>query len=74
MILGEAGNLRELMRRGALNHQQTVWSDYERGCSCLSALQRAVLGVITERALRKQTFASFSLETLQVINHKLEQA
>jgi len=74
VILGEASNLGELLREGALNHQQGVWSDYESACNDLSALQRAVLEVIAWRALRKQPFAPFSSETLEDINRKLEEA
>jgi hypothetical protein len=74
VILGEASNLGELLREGALNHQQGVWSDYESACNDLSALQRAVLEVIARRALHKQPFAPFSSETLEDINRKLEEA
>lgn len=72
--LGEAGNLGELLRTGALNHQAGVWSDYESAWNDLSALQQAVLEVMAERALGRQPFSPFTEQTLGDVNRKLEQA
>lgn len=74
VILGEAGKLGELLREGALNHQQGVWSDYESACSELSPLKCAVLDQIAERALAKQPFAPFASQTLMALNRRLELA
>ncbi|AHD15465.1 hypothetical protein C163_17610 [Pseudomonas sp. FGI182] len=72
--LGEAGNLGELLRTGALNHQAGVWSDYESAWNDLSALQQAVLEVMAERTLGRQPFSPFTEQTLGDVNRKLEQA
>ncbi|MBT9235761.1 hypothetical protein RIN61_02675 [Pseudomonas inefficax] len=72
--LGEAGNLGELLRTGALNHQAGVWSDYESAWNDLSALQQAVLEVMAERTLGRQPFSPFTEQTLRDVNRKLEQA
>lgn len=72
--LGEAGNLGELLRTGALNHQAGVWSDYESAWNDLSALQQAVLEVMAERTLGRQPFSPFTEQTLGDVNCKLEQA
>ncbi len=72
--LGEAGNLGELLRTGALNHQAGVWSDYESAWNDLSALQQAVLEVMAERTLGRQPFSPFTAQTLADVNRKLEQA
>lgn len=72
--LGEAGNLGELLRTGALNHQAGVWSDYESAWNDLSALQQAVLEVMAECTLGRQPFAPFTEQTLRDVNRKLEQA
>lgn len=72
--LGEAGNLGELLRTGALNHQAGVWSDYESAWNDLSALQQAVLEVMAERTLGRQSFSPFTEQTLGDVNRKLEQA
>jgi hypothetical protein len=71
---GEASNLGELLRTGALNHQAGIWSDYESACNDLSTLQRAVLNVIAERTISKQPFAPFSEQTFAQVNRKLELA
>ncbi len=71
---GEASNLGELLRTGALNHQAGIWSDYESACNDLSALQRAVLNVIAERTISKQPFAPFSEQTFAQVNRTLELA
>src|SRR5471032_1527080 len=55
--LGEASNLGELLRTGALNHQAGIWSDYESAYNDLSPLQQAVLEVMGERTLGKQPFS-----------------
>ncbi|MNG92047.1 hypothetical protein D3C79_509660 [compost metagenome] len=72
--LGEAGNLGELLRTGALNHQAGVWSDYESAWNDLSALQQAVLEVMAERTLGRQPFSPFTEQTLGDVSRKLEQA
>lgn len=72
--LGEAGNLGELLRTGALNHQAGVWSDYESAWNDLSALQQAVLEVMAECTLGRQPFSPFTEQTLRDVNRKLEQA
>lgn len=72
--LGEAGNLGDLLRDGALNHQAGVWSDYESAFNDLSPLQRAVLEVMAERAISKQPFSPFAEKTFQEVNRKLELA
>ncbi len=72
--LGEAGNLTELLRTGALNHQAGVWSDYESAYNDLSPLQQAVLKVMGERGIGKQAFTPFSEQTFNEINRKLELA
>ncbi|MNS90078.1 hypothetical protein D3C72_1241120 [compost metagenome] len=72
--LGEAGNLGELLRTGALNHQAGVWSDYESAWNDLSALQQAVLEVMAERTLGRQPFSPFTEQTLRDVSRKLEQA
>ncbi|MBH3394121.1 MULTISPECIES: hypothetical protein [Pseudomonas] len=72
--LGEAGNLGELLRTGALNHQAGVWSDYESAWNELSPLQQAVLEVIAERTLGRQPFSPFTEQTLVEVSRKLEQA
>lgn len=72
--LGEAGNLGELLRTGALNHQAGVWSDYESAWNDLSALQQAVLEVMAERTLGRQPFSPFTEQTLRDVNRKLQQA
>ncbi|MFJ4056203.1 MULTISPECIES: hypothetical protein [Pseudomonas] len=72
--LGEAGNLGELLRTGALNHQAGVWSDYESAWNELSALQQAVLAVMAERTLARQPFSPFTEQTFIDVNRKLEQA
>lgn len=74
VILGEAGNLGELLRAGALAREQGAWSDYESACNDLSPLQRAVLDQIAERALSKQPFAPFASHTLEALNRRLELA
>ncbi|MFF7062363.1 hypothetical protein [Pseudomonas sp. NPDC008258] len=72
--LGEAGNLGELLRNGALNHQAGVWSDYESAWNELSPLQQAVLGVMAERTLGQQPFSPFTEQTLADVSRKLELA
>ncbi|MFP5494887.1 MAG: hypothetical protein ACLGJE_01910 [Gammaproteobacteria bacterium] len=72
--LGEASNLGELLRTGALNHQAGIWSDYESAYNDLSPLQQAVLEVMGERTLCKQAFSPFAEKTFQDVNRKLEQA
>lgn len=72
--LGEAGNLGELLRTGALNHQAGVWSDYESAWNELSPLQQGVLAVMAERTLANQPFSPFTGQTLVEVNRKLEQA
>jgi hypothetical protein len=72
--LGEASNLGELLRTGALNHQAGIWSDYESAYNDLSPLQQAVLEVMGERTLGKQAFSPFAEKTFQDVNHKLELA
>ncbi|MBB3105232.1 hypothetical protein [Azomonas macrocytogenes] len=72
--LGEASNLGELLRTGALNHQAGVWSDYESAYNDLSALQQAVLEVMAECAINKQPFSPFTEQTFQAVNRKLELA
>lgn len=72
--LGEASNLGELLRTGALNHQAGVWSDYESAYNDLSPLQQAVLEVMAERMISKQPFSPFAEQTFQDVNRKLEQA
>jgi len=72
--LGEASNLGELLRTGALNHQAGIWSDYESAYNDLSPLQQAVLEVMGERTLGKQTFSPFAEKTFQEVNRKLELA
>ena len=74
VILGEAGNLGELLRAGALAREQGAWSEYESACNDLSPLQRAVLDQIAERALSKQPFAPFASQTLEALNRRLELA
>lgn len=72
--LGEASNLAELLRTGALNHQAGVWSDYESAYNDLSPLQKAVLEVMAERVISKQPFTPFSEQTFNEVNRKLELA
>ncbi|NWC94004.1 MULTISPECIES: hypothetical protein [unclassified Pseudomonas] len=72
--LGEASNLGELLRTGALNHQAGIWSDYESAYNDLSPLQQAVLEVMGERTLGKQAFSPFAEKTFQDVNSKLELA
>lgn len=72
--LGEACNLGELLRTGALNHQAGVWSDYESAYNDLSALQQAVLDVLADRTLSQQPFTPFSEQTFLDVNRRLEQA
>ena len=72
--LGEAANLGELLRTGALNHQAGVWSDYESAWNELSPLQQAVLEVMAERAQGRQPFSPFAEQTLIEVARKLEQA
>ncbi|MEN5125263.1 hypothetical protein [Pseudomonas alloputida] len=72
--LGEAGNLGELLRNGALNHQAGVWSDYESAWNDLTPLQQAVLEVMAERTLGRQPFSPFTEQTLVEVSRKLEQA
>lgn len=72
--LGEAGNLGELLRNGALNHQAGVWSDYESAWNELSPLQQAVLEVMAERTLGRQPFSPFAEQTLADVSRKLELA
>ena len=72
--LGEAGNLGDLLRTGALNHQAGVWSDYESAWNELSPLQQAVLEVMAERTLGRHPFSPFTEQTLIDIRRKLEQA
>ncbi|MFJ4068062.1 hypothetical protein ACIPW4_22565 [Pseudomonas sp. NPDC089996] len=72
--LGEAANLGELLRTGALNHQAGVWSDYESAWNELSPLQQAVLEVMAERAQGRQPFSPFTEQTLIDVARKLEQA
>ncbi|MBV4538596.1 hypothetical protein [Pseudomonas urmiensis] len=70
--LGEAGNLGELLKTGALNHQAGVWSDYESAFNELSPLQQAVLEVMARRVIDKQPFSPFSEQTFTEINRRLE--
>ena len=70
--LGEAGNLGELLKTGALNHQAGVWSDYESAFNELSPLQQAVLEVMARRVIHKQPFSPFSEQTFTEINRRLE--
>lgn len=72
--LGEAANLGQLLRTGALNHQAGVWSDYESAWNELSPLQQAVLQVMAERAQGRQPFSPFTEQTLIDVARKLEQA
>ncbi|WP_176508630.1 MULTISPECIES: hypothetical protein [Pseudomonas] len=72
--LGEAANLGQLLRTGALNHQAGVWSDYESAWNELSPLQQAVLEVMAERAQGRQPFSPFTEQTLIDVARKLEQA
>jgi len=72
--LGEAANLGELLRTGALNHQAGVWSDHESAWNELSPLQQAVLEVMAERAQGRQPFSPFAEQTLIEVARKLEQA
>lgn len=69
--LGEAGNLGELLKTGALNHQAGVWSDYESAFNELSPLQQAVLEVMARRVIDKQPFSPFSEQTFTEINRRL---
>ncbi|WP_060513520.1 hypothetical protein [Pseudomonas sp. NBRC 111124] len=71
--LGEAANLGELLRTGALNHQAGVWSDYESAWNELSPLQQAVLEIMAERAQGRQPFSPFTEQTLIDVARKLEQ-
>lgn len=71
--LGEASNLGDLLRTGAINHQAGIWSDYESAYNDLSALQQAVLEVMAERVLSKAQFSPFTEQTLADMNRKLEQ-
>lgn len=70
--LGEAGNLGELLKTGALNHQAGVWSDYESAFNELSPLQQAVMEVMARRVIDKQPFSPFSEQTFTEINRRLE--
>lgn len=72
--MGEASNLGELLRTGAINHQAGVWSDYESSYNDLSPLQQAVLEVIAERAISNQPFAPFTEKTFNDVNRLLELA
>ncbi|PVZ41153.1 hypothetical protein [Pseudomonas sp. CC120222-01a] len=72
--LGEAANLGELLRTGALNHQAGVWSDYESAWNELSPLQQAVLEVMADRAQVRQPFSPFTEQTMIDVARKLEQA
>ncbi|MFL1449225.1 hypothetical protein ACI77O_12590 [Pseudomonas tritici] len=72
--LGEASNLGELLRNGALNHQAGFWSDYESAYNELSSLQQAILDVMGQRLVSKQQFAPFTEQTFEAINRILEQA
>ncbi|CAM3618611.1 hypothetical protein CCOS865_00289 [Pseudomonas reidholzensis] len=72
--LGEAGNLGELLRTGALNHQAGVWCDYESAFNDLSPLQQAVLEVMARRVIDQQAFAPFSEQTFAQVNRQLELA
>jgi DNA-binding phage protein len=74
VILGEASNLGELLRTGALTHQAGVWSDYESACNDLSPLQLAVLEIIAERTIDKVPFTPFAEQTFIEVNRKLELA
>lgn len=69
--LGEAGNLGELLKTGALSHQAGVWSDYESAFNELSPLQQAVLEVMARRVIDKQPFSPFSEQTFTEINRRL---
>lgn len=69
--LGEASNLGELLRNGALNHREGIWSDYESDFNDLTPMQKAVLEVMAERSVAGQPFAPFSEQTFQVVNDKL---
>lgn len=71
---GEARNLGELLRSGALNHQAGVWSDYESACNELSPLQRAVLQVMAERVVARQPFSPFTEHTLDDVRRQLQLA
>lgn len=70
--LGEASNLGDLLRTGALNHQAGVWSDYESSYNDLTPMQQAVLEVLAERTIKKQPFAPFTEQTVQDVARKLE--
>ena len=70
--LGEASNLGDLLRTGALNHQAGVWSDYESSYNDLLPIQQAVLEVLAERAISNVTFAPFTEKTVQDVARKLE--
>jgi hypothetical protein len=72
--MGEASNLGELLRTGALNHQAGVWSDYESAYNDLSPLQQAVLEVMAERAVVGEQFAPYAEKTFEDVNRKLEKA
>lgn len=72
--LGEASNLGELLRTGALNHQAGVWSDYESSYNDLNPIQQAVLEVMAERAVKKLPYAPFSEQSVKDVARKLELA
>lgn len=72
--LGEASNLGELLRTGALNHQAGVWSDYESAYNDLSPLQQAVLRVMADCVVNKRSFTPFSEQTFIGVNRNLELA
>lgn len=71
---GKAEELGELLRNGALNHREGIWSDYESAYNGLSKLQQRVLVVMGKRVQAKQSFAPFTEQTLNEINKLLELA
>jgi len=70
--LGEASNLGELLRTGALNHQAGVWSDYESSYNDLNPMQQAVLAVLAERTVKKQPYAPFAEQSVLDVARRLE--
>ena len=72
--LGEASNLGELLRTGALNHQAGVWSDYESSYNDLNPIQQAVLVVLADRTVKNLPYAPFTEQTVQDVALLLESA
>jgi hypothetical protein len=65
--LGDAPNLGQLLKRGALNLRNSLWDEYEISFGALNAIQKSVLEALIDSTEKKQIFSPYSEPTLKNI-------